>query len=86
AVIDRNGKTHEEAYLLHGVLAPTAKAAWTWPVAPLGYQAAAAGKPRKSGQMCRDQPFHRVCRHPVGLGLVAPFHAEADLRQQVGGN
>ncbi|MBX4954701.1 hypothetical protein HJB56_17510 [Rhizobium lentis] len=36
AVIDRNGKTHEEADLLHGVLPPPAKAAWTWPVAPLG--------------------------------------------------
>ncbi|TAU25195.1 hypothetical protein ELI13_02955 [Rhizobium ruizarguesonis] len=36
AVIDRNGRTHEEADLLHGVLPPPAKAAWTWPVAPLG--------------------------------------------------
>ena len=36
AVIDRNGDTHEEADLLHGVLPPQAKAAWTWPVAPLG--------------------------------------------------
>ncbi|OWV92249.1 hypothetical protein ATY78_01565 [Rhizobium sp. R635] len=36
AVIDRNGKTHEEADLLHGVSPPPAKAAWTWPVAPLG--------------------------------------------------
>ncbi|MGG7576492.1 hypothetical protein [Rhizobium sp. Nf11,1] len=36
AVIDRNGKTHEEADLLHGVPPPPAKAAWTWPVAPLG--------------------------------------------------
>ncbi|EJB04046.1 LOW QUALITY PROTEIN: hypothetical protein Rleg9DRAFT_2892 [Rhizobium leguminosarum bv. trifolii WSM597] len=36
AVIDRNGKTHEEADLLHGVPAPPSKAAWTWPVAPLG--------------------------------------------------
>jgi len=36
AVIDRNGKTHEEADLLHGVLPPPAKATWTWPVAPLG--------------------------------------------------
>ncbi|RUL96036.1 hypothetical protein [Rhizobium chutanense] len=36
AVIDRNGSTHEEADLLHGVLPPPAKAAWTWPVAPLG--------------------------------------------------
>ncbi|MBX4932381.1 hypothetical protein [Rhizobium bangladeshense] len=36
AVIDRNGKTHEEADLLHGVAPPPAKAAWKWPVAPLG--------------------------------------------------
>jgi hypothetical protein len=36
AVIDRNGRTHEEADLLHGVLPPPAKATWTWPVAPLG--------------------------------------------------
>lgn len=36
AVIDRNGDTHEEADLLHGVPPPPAKAAWTWPVAPLG--------------------------------------------------
>ncbi|MBY4610017.1 hypothetical protein K6M90_20445 [Rhizobium sp. 9T] len=36
AVIDRNGKTHEEADLLHGVSPPPAKATWTWPVAPLG--------------------------------------------------
>ncbi|ACI53761.1 hypothetical protein [Rhizobium leguminosarum] len=36
AVIDRNGKTHEEADLLHGVPAPPSKAAWIWPVAPLG--------------------------------------------------
>lgn len=36
AVIDRNGDTHEEADLLHGVSPPPAKAAWTWPVAPLG--------------------------------------------------
>ncbi|EJC82742.1 hypothetical protein Rleg4DRAFT_4471 [Rhizobium leguminosarum bv. trifolii WSM2297] len=35
-VIDRNGKTHEEADLLHSVSPPPAKAAWTWPVAPLG--------------------------------------------------
>ncbi|ANL32950.1 hypothetical protein [Rhizobium phaseoli] len=36
AVIDRTGKTHEEADLLHGVSPPAAKATWTWPVAPLG--------------------------------------------------
>ncbi|SCB59708.1 hypothetical protein GA0061105_10865 [Rhizobium aethiopicum] len=36
AVVDRNGKTHEEADLLHGVAPPSAKASWTWPVAPLG--------------------------------------------------
>ncbi|TLX13273.1 hypothetical protein [Rhizobium sp. MHM7A] len=36
AVIDRNGKTHEEADLLHGVAPPPGKAAWKWPVAPLG--------------------------------------------------
>ncbi|UVD57522.1 hypothetical protein NE852_04785 [Rhizobium sp. Pop5] len=36
AVIDRNGRTHEEADLLHGISPPPAKAAWTWPVAPLG--------------------------------------------------
>ncbi|WP_049736039.1 hypothetical protein [Rhizobium ecuadorense] len=36
AVIDRNGRTHEEADLLHGVPPPPSKAAWTWPVAPLG--------------------------------------------------
>ncbi|MBX5236873.1 hypothetical protein [Rhizobium sp. NLR22b] len=36
ALIDRNGKTHEEADLLHGVTPPPAKAIWTWPVAPLG--------------------------------------------------
>ena len=36
AVIDRNGRTHEEADPLHGVSRPPAKAAWTWPVAPLG--------------------------------------------------
>ncbi|WP_064686094.1 hypothetical protein [Rhizobium bangladeshense] len=36
AVIERNGRTHEEADLLHGVSPPPAKAIWTWPVAPLG--------------------------------------------------
>ncbi|AIC26009.1 hypothetical protein EFR00_16385 [Rhizobium sophoriradicis] len=36
AIIDRNGKTHEQADLLHGVPPPPAKATWTWPVAPLG--------------------------------------------------
>ncbi|MDR9812612.1 hypothetical protein [Rhizobium hidalgonense] len=36
AVIDRNGRTHEEADLLHGVSPPPANAVWTWPVAPFG--------------------------------------------------
>ncbi|MBB4234775.1 hypothetical protein [Rhizobium esperanzae] len=36
AVVDRNGRTHEEADLLHGVSPPPARATWTWPVAPLG--------------------------------------------------
>ncbi|MBB3656367.1 hypothetical protein FHX15_001580 [Rhizobium sp. BK650] len=36
AVIDRTGKVHEEADLLHGVAPPEAKARWDWPVAPLG--------------------------------------------------
>ncbi|MBY4591419.1 MULTISPECIES: hypothetical protein [Rhizobium] len=36
AVIDRNGRTHEEADLLHGIPPPPVKATWTWPVAPLG--------------------------------------------------
>ena len=35
-VIDRTGKVHEEADLLHGVAPPEAKAGWDWPVAPLG--------------------------------------------------
>jgi hypothetical protein len=36
AVIDRTGRVHEEADLLHGVAAPAAKASWAWPVAPFG--------------------------------------------------
>lgn len=36
AVIDRTGKVHEEANLLHDVAPPEAKASWDWPVAPLG--------------------------------------------------
>lgn len=36
AVIDRNGKMHEEDDLLFGVSPPTARDRWTWPVAPPG--------------------------------------------------
>ncbi|MBX4994082.1 hypothetical protein ABID08_003639 [Rhizobium binae] len=36
AVIDRNGRTHEEADLLFGVSPPPSKTTWKWPVAPLG--------------------------------------------------
>jgi hypothetical protein len=36
SVIDRNGKTHEEADLLHGVPPPSARAQWLWPVVPIG--------------------------------------------------
>ena len=36
AVIDRTGKTHDEADLLLGVPPPEAADRWTWPVAPLG--------------------------------------------------
>jgi hypothetical protein len=36
AVIDRTGRTHEEADLLLGVAAPEATDRWAWPVAPLG--------------------------------------------------
>ncbi len=36
AVIDRNGKTHEESDLMHGVAVPEARAAWAWPVVPIG--------------------------------------------------
>jgi hypothetical protein len=36
AVIDRTGRTHEEADLLLGVAAPEATERWAWPVAPLG--------------------------------------------------
>lgn len=36
AVVDRTGKVHEEADLLHGVTPPEAKASWDWPVAPFG--------------------------------------------------
>jgi hypothetical protein len=35
-VIDRTGKTHEEADLLLGAAPPLAGNRWTWPVAPLG--------------------------------------------------
>ncbi|MBB3408569.1 hypothetical protein FHT87_002472 [Rhizobium sp. BK316] len=35
-VIDRTGKVHEGADLLHGIAPPKAKAGWDWPVAPLG--------------------------------------------------
>jgi hypothetical protein len=35
-VIDRTGRTHEEADLLAGVASPEAIDRWTWPVAPLG--------------------------------------------------
>ncbi|TCU18989.1 hypothetical protein [Rhizobium sullae] len=40
AVIDRNGKTHEEADLLHRIAPPAARASWSWPVAPLGEESA----------------------------------------------
>lgn len=36
AVIDRTGKTHEEADLLLGVAVPEATDRWTWPVSPIG--------------------------------------------------
>lgn len=36
AVIDRTGKVHEGADLLHGVTPPEAKSEWSWPVAPFG--------------------------------------------------
>ncbi|CCM74566.1 hypothetical protein [Rhizobium mesoamericanum] len=36
AIIDRTGKVHEEADLLHGVSLSPVRASWTWPVAPLG--------------------------------------------------
>jgi hypothetical protein len=36
AVIDRRGKTHEQADLLLGVAPPIAERNWTWPVAPFG--------------------------------------------------
>jgi hypothetical protein len=36
AVIDRTGKTHEQADLLLGVAPPAVWRNWTWPVAPLG--------------------------------------------------
>lgn len=35
-VIDRTGKVHEEADLMHGVTRPEAKGEWSWPVAPFG--------------------------------------------------
>ncbi|MBB4168202.1 hypothetical protein [Rhizobium sp. BK068] len=40
AVIDRSGKLHEEADLLHGVSLSSVQANWTWPVAPLGEESA----------------------------------------------
>ncbi|MBB3314821.1 hypothetical protein FHT77_000663 [Rhizobium sp. BK181] len=40
AVIDRTGKVHEEADLLHGVSLRSVQADWTWPVAPLGEESA----------------------------------------------
>jgi hypothetical protein len=36
AVIDRTGKTHEQADLLLGVARPAERRNWTWPVAPFG--------------------------------------------------
>ena len=35
-VIDRNGATHEETDLMHGVVMPKAQAGWAWPVVPTG--------------------------------------------------
>lgn len=40
AVIDRAGKVHEEADLLHGVSLSSVQADWTWPVAPIGEESA----------------------------------------------
>jgi hypothetical protein len=40
AVIDRTGKVHDEADLLHGVAPPPANAAWSWPVVPTGEESA----------------------------------------------
>ncbi|CAN7181641.1 hypothetical protein [Rhizobium sp. LjRoot258] len=40
AVIDRNGKVHEEHDLLHGVSLSSVQANWKWPVAPLGEESA----------------------------------------------
>jgi hypothetical protein len=36
AVIDRQGKVHDETDLLHGVALSSVRANWQWPVAPLG--------------------------------------------------
>ncbi|KRB49857.1 hypothetical protein ASE04_14725 [Rhizobium sp. Root708] len=36
AVIDCNGKPHEEADLMHGAKVPDAQASWAWPVVPTG--------------------------------------------------
>jgi hypothetical protein len=36
AVIDRTGKTHEQADLLLGIAPPAERQNWTWPVAPFG--------------------------------------------------
>jgi hypothetical protein len=36
AVIDRTGKVHDHADLLHGVSPPAPKAEWSWPVVPIG--------------------------------------------------
>ncbi|PZM11895.1 hypothetical protein [Rhizobium tubonense] len=36
AVIDRTGKTHEEADLLLGAVPPLSRTSWAWPVAPFG--------------------------------------------------
>jgi hypothetical protein len=40
AVIDRTGKVHDDADLLHGISPPTAKTCWSWPVAPIGEESA----------------------------------------------
>ncbi len=40
AVIDRTGKVHEEADLMHGVALSSVHENWSWPVAPLGEESA----------------------------------------------
>lgn len=40
AVIDRTGKVHGEADLLHGTSLSSVQADWTWPVAPIGEESA----------------------------------------------